>query len=338
MSPKDLEPDHIVRTGFAFWSSKTLLAAIGMGLFTELAAGPAGLAALEAKLGLHPRSSRDFLDALVALNFLARDDEGIYSNTPETEHFLDRNKPSYIGGIFEMANTRLYPFWENLEAGLRTGLPQNESKTDPKVFEQLYAEPERLRQFLAGMTGLSHRSNLALANRIPWKEYRTFADIGTAQGDLAAQIALAHPHLQGIGFDLPAVGPIFSDYVAGLGLSERVRFEAGSFFDRDLPKADVILMGHILHDWDLDQKKMLIAKAYEALPEGGMFVAYDAMIDNGRRINALGLLMSLNMLIETPGGFDYSGADCQDWLMEAGFRATWVEHLAGLDSMVMAFK
>lgn len=338
MSSKEPEPDHIMRTGFAFWSSKALLAAIGLGLFTELAVRPSDAAGLEVRLGLHPRGSRDFLDALVAMNFLLRDGSGVYSNTTETGHFLDKNKPSYIGGIFEMANARLYSIWDNLEEGLRTGFPQNEAPADAETAGALYADPVRLNAFLSGMTGLGRRSNRAVASRLSWGRYKTFADIGAGQGDLAAQVALAHPHLTGVGFDLPATGPVFRDYMAGHGLSERVGFCEGGFPYHDFPKADVILMGHVLHAWSTEQKRALIAKAYAALPEGGMFVAYDVMIDDARRINAFGLLMSLNMLMETPAGCDYTGEECQEWLREAGFRDRWVEHLGGLDSMMVAFK
>ena len=327
-----------MQTGLAFWPSKTLLSAVEMGLFTELARGPEYFDALTGRLGLHPRSARDFLDALVALGFLHRDGDQ-YSNTAETDHFLDRKKPSYVGGILEMANHRLYPFWGHLTEALRTGMPQNEVKSGgPGMFETLYADPARLKEFLAAMTGISHGANMTIARRFPWNDYRTYADVGTAQGDLAAQIALANPHLQGIGFDLPEVAPIFEEYVASVGVADRLRFQPGSFFDHPLPTSDVILMGHILHDWDLPTKKMLIGKAFDALPSGGAFIVYEAIIDDGRSTNAFGLLMSLNMLIETPGGFDYSGADCAGWMKEAGFTSTRVEPLVGPDSMVVAIK
>ncbi|MGN2244693.1 methyltransferase [Frateuria sp. GZRR33] len=331
-------PDAILQTGLAFWASKTLLSAIELGVFTQLARGPTDLVGLREALGLHPRSARDFLDALVALGFLARTD-GMYANTAETELFLDRAKPSYVGGILEMANTRLYPFWRGLTLALRTGLPQNEvAHGGPNLFDTLYADPARLEQFLAAMTGISRGANLAIARQFPWKEYRSFVDVGTAQGDLAAQTALANPHLRGTGFDLPEVRPIFEDYVRAVGADQRVAFAEGSFFDQELPKADVVLMGHILHDWDLPTKRMLIGKAYDALPEGGALVVYESIIDDDRRENAFGLLMSLNMLIETPGGFDYTGADCQGWMTEAGFRSTRTEHLVGPDSMVVGIK
>ena len=335
---EQLKPDKIMQTGLGFWASKTLMSAIEMDLFTELSRGSQPYEALTARLGLHPRSARDFLDALVALGFLQRSD-GRYSNTPETDLFLDRKKPSYIGGLLEMANQRLYPFWGHLTEALRTGLPQNEVKSGgPGLFETLYADPARLKQFLAAMTGISHAANMTIARAFPWKDYRTFVDVGTAQGDLAAQIALVNPHLRGMGFDLPEVAPIFEEYVAAAGVTDRLSFEPGDFFKHGFPKADVVLMGHILHDWDLPTKKVLIGKAFEAIPSGGALVVYESIIDNDRSKNAFGLMMSLNMLIETPGGFDYTGADCSAWMAEAGFSSTRVEPLVGPDSMVIGIK
>jgi O-methyltransferase domain/Dimerisation domain len=331
-------PDHILQTGLAFWASKTLLSAVEMEVFTELARGPEDLHSLAGRLGLHPRSSRDFLDALVALGFLERQDEK-YSNTASTDLFLDKHKPSYVGGILEMANRRLFKHWDNLTAGLRTGLPQNEaSHGEPDVFAAMYADPERLKVFLRGMTGVSRGANLAIASKFPWDRYNTVVDAGPAQGDLLTQVLLKNPHLTGIGMDLPEVAPIFEEYLDAHGLSSRVQFVPGSFFTDPLPKADVVMMGHILHDWNVDEKRLLVRKAYEALPEGGAFIAYDAIIDDDRRKNAFGLLMSLNMLIETKGGFDYTGADCMGWMKEAGFRETRVEHLVGPDSMVIGVK
>jgi O-methyltransferase domain/Dimerisation domain len=330
--------EHIMQVGLGFWASKALLSAVEMGLFTELAKGPENFRDLSGRLGLHPRSARDFLDALVALGFLERRDQE-YRNAAASDFYLDRHKPSYIGGFLEMANHRLYEHWGNLTAGLRTGEPQNEIKSgDADVFVRLYADPERLEGFLRAMTGISKGANRAIAQKFPWKKYKTAVDAGTAQGDLIVQIALANPHISGIGFDLSEVAPIFEDYVAAHGLSSRVQFRAGSFFEAPLPKADVVTMGHILHDWDLEQKRALIGKAFEAVPEGGALIVYDAIIDDDRCRNAFGLLASLNMLIETQGGFDYTGADCQIWMQEAGFRETRVEHLLGPDSMVIGIK
>ena len=331
-------PERIMQVGLGFWASKTLLSAVEIELFTELAKHPEDLDHIQARLGLHARSAGDFLDTLVALGFLTRID-GIYHNTEETDFFLDKAKPSYIGGMLEMANHRLYGFWGHLTEALRTGELQNEAKGGgTPFFEALYADPARLKGFLSAMTGLSRSASLAIAQKFPWENYKTFVDVGAAQGDLAVQVALAHSHLSGIGFDLPEVAPIFEEYVEHNVLSGRLRFQGGSFFEEPLPKADVVTMGHILHDWDLDQKRVLVGKAYEALPEGGAFLAFDAIIDDDRSKNAFGLMMSLNMLIETPGGFDYTGADCQGWMEEAGFRETKVVPLVGPDSMVIGVK
>jgi hypothetical protein len=332
-------PEHILQVGLGFWASKTLLSAVEMAVFTELAGSAEDLATLQARLGIHPRAGRDFFDALVALGFLRRVDEK-YANTPESDLYLDKHKPTYVGGMLEMANQRLYGHWANLTTALRTGKQQNESKDggSGSPFEKLYADPARLKTFLAAMTGISRGANQVIAKNGPWRRYRTFADVGTAQGDLAVQVALANPHLNGFGFDLPEVGPIFEEYVEQNKLNDRLRFHAGSFFQDPLPNVDVITMGHILHDWDLSEKKMLLRKAYDAVNPGGAVVIYESIIDDDRSQNAFGLLMSLNMLIESPGGFDFTGRDCMTWMNEVGFREAYVEHLVGPESMVIGIK
>src|ERR1700731_1781679 len=196
-------PEHIMQVGLGFWASKTLLSAVELGVFSTLADAPADLPTLQRKLALHQRSARDFVDALVALKLLEREN-GVYSNTADTDLFLDRAKPSYIGGILEMANARLYGFWGSLTEALRTGELQNEAKGGGEdLFEALYQDPERLRGFLAAMTGISTGAAIAIAHNFPWDRYQTFCDVGSAQGAVPVQLALQHPHLTGIGFDLP---------------------------------------------------------------------------------------------------------------------------------------
>ena len=299
---------------------------------------PEGGAGHSIKLALHQRSARDFLDALVALKLLERE-KGIYSNAADADLFLDRAKPSYIGGVLEVANARLYGFWGSLTEALRTGELQNESKGGGEdVFAAVYADPERMRGFLTAMSGISAGAAHAIAANFPWSDQKTFMDLGSAQGMVPATLARAHPHLTGIGFDLPVVKPVFEEFIAHRGVTDRVRFQGGNFFEDRLPKVDVIVMGHILHDWDLAQKKVLLGKAFDALPKGGAVVVYDAIIDDDRRENTFGFMMSLNMLIETAGGFDYTGEDCQAWMREVGFSKTRVEPLVGPDSMVIGLK
>ena len=335
---KNPSPERIMQLGLAFWGAKTLLSAVELNLFSALGDQSMSADQLRSKLQLHPRSALDFLDALVALGMLQRSDRGEYANTPETALFLDRSKPTYVGGLLEMANARLYGFWNSLTEALRTGQPQNESKRGGNPFDAIYRDPRTLESFLGGMTGISLGSGKAIAEKFPWKKYKSFIDIGCAQGAVPMQIASAYPHLTGGGFDLAVVQPIFDKYIAGHGLGERVKFHVGDFFRDPLPSADVLIMGHILHDWNLEEKMMLLRKAYDALPAGGALIVYEAIIDDERSKNAFGLLMSINMLIETPGGFDFTGADCQKWMRETGFQQTRVEHLLGPDSMVVGIK
>lgn len=311
-------PEAILQLGLGFWGSKTLLSAVELGLFTELAGGPLGGEELAVRLGLHPRAWRDFFDALVALGMLARE-EGTYANTPETALFLDRSKPSYVGGMLEMSNARLFGFWGSLTDALRSGLPQNEVKHGGDFFGELYSDEDRLKDFLHAMTGLSAAAHKGIAAKFPWERYQTFVDIGCAEGGLAAELALSHRHLTGAGFDLPPAQGPFDEYVRSFGLEDRLRFQAGDFSADPLPEADVVVLGHILHDWGLEEKQALLAKAYAALPEGGAVIVSDAVIDDERRENAFGLLMSLNMLIETEGR-NYTPAEYSAWLEEAGFR------------------
>lgn len=337
MATRPLSPAKIMQLGVGFWGSKALLSAIELGLFTVLARGPRDAETLRLQLGLHPRSARDFFDALVALGMLKRTGTR-YANTPETALFLDRNKSTYVGGILEMANARLYRFWGSLTEGLRTGKAQNEAKTGEDFFGTLYADPRRLEGFLKAMTGLSIGTARVIAKKVPWRQYRTFVDVGCAQGGVAVEIASAHKHLTGMGMDLPVVQPIFEAYAKTRGVDSRLRFVPGDFFKEPLPQADVIIMGHILHDWNLDEKMMLLRKAHAALPPKGALIVHEALIDDARKRNAFGLLMSLNMLIETHGGFDFSGADCRKWMKEAGFSRSRVEPLSGPDSMVIGFR
>ncbi len=335
---EQVTPDAILQLGLAFWGSKALLSAVELGVFSELAkTGPEDGETLRERLGLHARSATDFLDSLVALGMLERED-GRYANTPATDVFLDRAKPSYVGGMLEMANARLYGFWGSLTEGLRTGTPQNEGKHGGDFFEALYADPARLAQFARAMSAISGGAGQVIAAKFPWSDHKSVVDIGCAEGAVPVQIAMAHDHITGGGFDLPALEPIFDANVAGVGLGERLKFTGGDFFADPLPQADVLVMGHILHDWGLDEKRELLRKAYDALPDGGALIVYEAIIDDERRANAFGLLMSLNMLIETPGGFDFTGADCRTWMQEAGFRESYVEHLIGPDSMVVGIK
>jgi hypothetical protein len=330
-------PDRIVQLGFAFRGAKALLSATELGVFTALAKRPLDVHALAKRLGITERGARDFFDALVALGMLQRDESGRYANTPETDLYLDRRKPTYIGGELEHFNSYVYPHWNLLTAALKTGKPQSGPRAT-RHYSALYADHAALETLAKGMTGGTLRAAKVLAAAIPWQRYRSVVDIGTAQGCLPVQIAQAHPHISGGGFDLPAMQPHFESYVRQHGLSARLQFFSGDFLQDALPAADVLVFGRVLHNWDLATKKMLLKKAHAALPAGGALIVYERLIDDDRRVNAHALLASLNMLIMTAGGFDFTGTDCTNWMHEAGFHHVRVAPLTSEISMVMAVK
>jgi hypothetical protein len=338
----NLTPARIMEVGLAFWPSKTLLSALELGLFTTLGSGAMTGDELTSALRLHPRANPDFFDTLVALRFLERDGDGTsarYRNTPETGLFLDRNSPQFMGGFLEMANARLYRFWGDLTDGLRTGKPQNEIKTTgAPMFAELYSQPERLEQFMDAMAGISAGNFHAFAEKFDFSRYNTLCDIGGATGQLSMFVARRHADMRCTTADLPPATAIAKRKISAAGLNDRVSAVPIDFFQDALPKADVITMGMILHDWNLEKKRQLIKAVFDALPPGGAFVAIENLIDDARRENAFGMMMSLNMLIEFGDAFDFTGADFDLWSREAGFKKTEVIPLAGPASAGVAYK
>ena len=336
MERTNVKPDRIFELGYAFRGARALMSAVELGVFTALAQSPRECDTLRRQLGLDNRGAQDFFDALVALGLLQRDDNGRYTNSPEADLYLDRDKTSYIGGFVENLNAREYGMWGSLAQALRTGKPQTgfEAKAH---YEALYSDPKRLDFFVRGMTGWTLPVAKAIAAKFPWRDYKSVIDIGTAQGGLPVEIAQAHAHIKGGGFDLPPLKHKFDRYVADHDLAERLHFHAGDFFADPLPAADVLVMGRVLHNWDLVTKRMLLGKAHDALQGGGALIVYEWLIDDERR-QPSGLLSSLNMLIMTAGGFDFTPTDCIGWMQEAGFRDMYVERLVAGQSMVVAKK
>jgi SAM-dependent methyltransferase len=330
------DPDRILELGYAFWKSKAVLSAVELGLFTVLGSGPLDGKALAARLKLNRRGAADFFDALVALGLLTRHANGRYANAPDAATYLDRNQPLYVGALLQHMNARHYQNWSGLTQALRTGTPQ--SILGNGSYPALYDDTATRDIFLDGMSAGSLLAAKALANKFPWRDFGTVIDVGTAQGCVPVEIARLHSHLTGGGFDLPPIERSFASYVHKYGLSHRLRFYPGDFFTDPLPAADVLVMGRILHNWDVPTRKLLIRKAYRALPPGGALIVYDPLISDARRGDAHGLLSSLNMLIETKAGSEYTAAECVAWFRKAGFAATRIESLDKLHTAVIGFK
>ncbi len=337
-------PESIMQIGTGFWASKILLTAVKFQLFTKLAEQPGmPAAAVKTMLNLQctDRNVYDFLDALTTFGFLSREgllEKAVYSNSIDTDFFLDKKKPSYIGGILEMMNNRLYGFWGNLEEGLVTGLPQNEAKHGGSLFSEVYADPDKLYEFVNAMSGIQMGNFMAFAQQFDFSRYKTLTDVGGAAGLLSLMVAMHQSHMSCTSFDLPPVEPIANNTIQHFKLSDRVKTAAGDFFESPVPSADVVVMGNILHDWDEETKLMLMKKAFDAIPEGGVFVAIENIIDDDRNKNAFGLMMSLNMLIETGKGFDYTFADFNGWAKKVGFKSTAILPLTGPSSAAIAYK
>ena len=338
----ELNPGRIWAIGSGFQASKVLLSAIGLGLYTALGAESMTAQQISERFGLVERPATDFLDALVSLDLLGREGDGPtarYHNTAETAHFLDETSPAYMGGLMNIWEKRNYRFWADLTEALQTGQPQSEIKrTGRPFFETIYGDPGGLETFMSAMDASSRQNFELLAQRFPFDRYRRLCDVGGADGLLCGIVAAAHPHLDCVSFDLPAVTDIAKRKLAAGGFGDRVRAVAGDFFADPFPSADVITMGMILHDWNLDRKRQLVAKAYESLPDGGAFIVVESLIDDARRENTAGLTMSLNMLIEFGDGFDYTAADFRTWCTEAGFRAFDLIPLESASSAAIAYK
>jgi precorrin-6B methylase 2 len=331
-------PNRILRIGFGFQAASVLLAANKVGVFACLARNPATLGQLSAELRLHPRFAEDFLDSMVALKLLRRDAAGRYDNTADGAEFLVPGRPHYLGSLFRLMERNEYVSWGELSAALVDGLPRGRGALGDDLYGTLYDSEAHLREFASSMTALNLMAAPALATAIEWKRYATFADIGCAQGAQSVQLALAHRHLTGTGFDLPAVAGIFNEYAQRHGVADRLTFQDGDFFAGELPVADVHLFGHVLHNWSAGQRRELCDKSYRALNGHGAIIVQEAFIDDERRGNVSGLLMSLHMRLQTRDGFDSTTRDCRMWLEQAGFEQIQVLPLTGPDSIVVGFK
>ncbi|NVK79146.1 methyltransferase [Streptomyces morookaense] len=329
--------DDINRIGIAFAQAKVVLSAIELDLFSTLAAGPATEQQLCEKIGLHPRGARDFLTALVCFGLLRKDGD-TYTNAPAADRFLDKAKPEYSGAFLERANRMMYPAWSGLTGLLRTGDPQLAGREDQAAaFERMMADPGHLRNFLRMMDAVSGPLGPHLAAAFDWSEHRTVLDVGGARGNLLAQVLMAQPHLTGGVFDLPAIAPMFDEHIAGFGLTDRAAFTGGDFFVDDLPSADIVVTGHVLHDWTPDERARLVRKMADAVRPGGALLIYDQLLEEAPD-DPWNTLISLNMQLITNGGSEYTLAECTAWLADAGLESVQTVPLGEHDTLVIARK
>lgn len=318
---KDLTPVALTRMLLGFCRSRLLMSAVEVGLFGLLASGGRTDEELRGELNLHPRVARDFLDALVSLGVLDKDGDQ-YTNGELADRYLVPAKPSFIGGFIELAADLQWTAWSRLTRALRTG--EMQVSTVPDAGAELFRtpvvkDPDRIGRFMTAMDSHSTRIGAELAQRVDWSKYSNFADIGGARGNLAARIVIGQPQLRGVCFDRAASEPFFREHIESLGVAGKVTFQAGDFFTDPLPAADVLIFGHVLHDWDPETRKLLIRRAYQALHPGGALIIYDRMI-NDQLSDPDVLLLSLTFTLTSAGGSEYRVAECQKWLQDTGFK------------------
>ncbi|MEV5482645.1 MULTISPECIES: methyltransferase [Streptomyces] len=304
--------EAVTGLGMGFATAKIVLSALELGVFTVLADGPRTPEQLCKELALHGRGLDDFLAALTAFGLLERAGDG-YRNAPVAQRHLVRG-PHYDAGFLEGANAVLYPAWGGLTSALRTGAPQNTGD-----FEEMLTDPERRRMYHGMMDSLSAPLAPAIAEALDWSRHPSVTDVGGARGNLVSLLLRAHPHLRGVVFDRPQNGPDVAEHAARQGVGDRVSFVGGDFFTDPLPPSDVLVIGHVLADFSLEQRTALVRSAYRALRPGGALVVYDPMPDPADP-DPLSLVGSLHMLVMSPAGAGYPPHRCAGWLTEAGFQ------------------
>ena len=321
----------LLRFGNLFCDAKILLTAVELGLFTQLHTGPAPESEIRQRLGLNGRGLADFLQALVSIGVLVEHD-GTYRNAFGAEHHLVAGKPGYIGGFLIGANFSLYPAYGSLAEALRTGAKQTAGE-----FSDLLGNPGALAQFAQMMDGLNEALAPELAARFDWTNRRTVLDVGGCRGNLLGHVLHAHAWLTGHVFDLPAMAPLFAEHMAARGLSDRATFHGGDFFADPLPEAEVMICGHVLSDWSPEQRVTLLRKAFESLAPGGALLVYDRMLHSGGD-NRENLVASLNMLLVTDGGGEYTVAQLAEEAADAGFATITDQPLGAFDTLVTCTK
>jgi SAM-dependent methyltransferase len=331
-TPDTSGPAGILRLANSFCDAKALLTAVEIGLFTALHAGPATEEEIRSRFGLHGRGLSDWLGLLVALGLLEKGGKS-YNNGAGADRYLVRGKDSYIGAFLERSNHNLYPAWGRLAEALRSGEQQSGSD-----FGTVLGDPAVLGQFVKSMDALTGVLGPQLiAAYHGWLDYRSVLDVGGCRGNLVSQIVKKYPHLSGAVFDLPQMSPFFDEKMARQGLTGKVTFHGGDFFADPLPRSDVVILGHVLHDWAPQQRKMLVGKAYRSVGPGGVLLIYDRMLDRASsRIE--NLVISLDMLLVTEGGSEYTVAELHTHTRHAGFSSIEDRPLGDYDTLVVCHK
>lgn len=313
-----VNPGPIMGLMAGHWQVRILLAAVELDVFTKLSGRSATCAELADDLGLVPRGTNDVLVGLSHLGLLETED-GKFTNAAVADHFLVRDRAAYLGGYLRFCEQELNPAWDGLATALRTGQPQNRAAVEGNPYDTLYEDADATDGFLDSMDLLSTPIGLALS-RYDWRPYTSFVDVGGARGNFAHQVVTQNPRLTGAVFDLPPLESAFERHMAKLGgAASSLTFHGGDFFEEELPKADVLVFGHVLHNWGVEDRIRLLKNAYDSLEPGAAVFVYDPMA-GGDAPSMHAVLAGLAMLVWSRGGHEYSVQELHGWLEEVGFR------------------
>jgi len=319
----------------AFRRSKTMFAAVSMGIFDRLHAAPASAPDLAAALGANADALERLLDGCAALGLLSKHD-GVYANHPVADAYLVSSSPDSLYGYIRYSNEALFPMWRNLEDAVQEGTHRWKQTfgLDGPIFDHFFRTEKAMRDFLRGMHGNGLLTSAKVAAAFDLGRFRRIVDLGGATGHLVIAACERYPGLRGVVFDLPRAAAQAREYVALSAASTRIEVVAGDFFRDDLPAADLYAAGQILHDWSEEKIGVLLRKAFASLPEGGGFLVAEKLL-NEDGVGPVGANMqSLNMLIVTEGK-ERSLSDYTRLLRRAGFsRVDGVRTGAYLDAIL----
>ena len=322
----------------AFRRSKTMFTAVSLGVFDQLAHGPAHLAELSNATRCDAEALGRLLDACVGLGLLTRTDEG-YSNTELSTRYLVASSPDTLSPYILYSDRSLYTLWGRLEDAVRQGSNRWEQVFGSRtaLFDHFFRDEDAQRSFLGGMHGFGQLSSPSLVRKFDLKQFKHWVDLGGATGHLCIAACQAYPELSATIFDLPPVQRFAEEHIAASSVAERVKFLPGDFFHDPLPPADLYSLGRILHDWGEDRIRILLKKIFDALPSRGGVLVAETLLDDDRTGPVPSLMQDLNMLVATDGR-ERTCSDYRALLDSVGFRSIQCRRTGTLLDAVLARK
>jgi ubiquinone/menaquinone biosynthesis C-methylase UbiE len=272
------------------------------------------------------------MNMLVGLNFLAKDDQCVYSLAPESAAFLVSTKPGFQGGILRHTSRQLIPNWLHLTEVVATGKPVS-------AVNQQGEGSEFFQQFVTDIFPMSYPSAQVLAGHLNLGALQSSSALDLAAGSGVWGIALAQsaPNLHVTAVDWPDVLPVTRKTAAKFGIDGRFSFVAGDLLEADFGNGHTVAtLGHILHSEGEQRSRALLAKTFKALAPGGTIAIAEFLVNADRRGPVMGLFFAGNMLVNTEQGGTYSFEEISGWLAEAGFENPRTLQAPGPSPLILA--